>query len=275
MNEIPRNVSSSEPTKWDTLSDIDDDAIDDEEVIDIDPRPNVKHIEFLQDEIEEEKKQIRELVNTYCKDKEGTLVSDDLRVAESNHRSQKEIALDYVRLTESELILIETRDELDKSSKRNEAETFASTQDQFGAGMAIAHDIIGVNKALDDYHLANQRGFFEGWNDRKDALKALKKFGYNDKGPQSEVFSIILQQAKAIRMGIPTKDTQVDDILGRKRICDYQETMLLLEDEATSNSCRNALKKAGYKELPESWSDRNFSTHDIAEMCRIAREAAA
>ncbi len=269
------NSETPKTTDWDILTDTETDAAAGEAYMEVELGNEDEQIKQLKQTIIAEKHSVQTLAKVYCGDTQSSLTSDDLRVAESNYRFRDEVAGDYVRLTDSELNLIETIDERDRGARRAEAEEYVSTHDESGAAMAVAHDIIGVNRALEEYNRAGKRRIVQGWRDRREALGALKKFGYNPDGPQSEVFSLILQQAKAIRLGIPTKDTQVDDMLGRKRACDYQETMLLLSDEATSNNCRRALKKAGYKELPESWSDRNFSTHDIAEMCRIAREAAA
>jgi hypothetical protein len=266
-------------SEWDTVADTEPIVVDtneaDDAFMDLTFKDEEGNIEKLKVDVENDRERLQELAVTYCNDSEKTLTSGELRVAPSNHIPREELRIAYIQLTEQELNLIESEDALDKSPQRKKANEIVSSYNPYDLGTAISREVIGVFRALDNYNRAGDRGLVRGWFDHQEAKNELKKYGYNPKGPQTEVFSLILQQAKAIRYGIPTKDTQVDDMLGRKRACDFQETMILLDDEATAENCRRALKKAGYKKLPESWKDENFSTSDIAEICRIARESAA
>ena len=264
---------------WDTVADTEPIVVDTNEAdgafMEVTFKNEDKNIENLKKDIDNDREKLQDLAVTYCNDSEKTLTSGELRVAPSNHIPRDEMRIAYIQLTDQELNLIESIDSRDKSLKRDDAEEIVSKYNPYDLGTAISREVIGVFRALENYNRAGDRGLVRGWFDHQEAENELKKYGYNPKGPQTEVFSLILQQAKAIRYGIPTKDTQVDDMLGRKRACDFEETMLLLDDEATAENCRHALKKAGYKKLPESWKDENFSTSDIAEICRIARESAA
>ena len=271
-NPEARNEQTT--TDWDILLD-DDNTKTDDAFMEVTFKNEDENIEKLKKDIDSDREKLQDLAVAYCNDSEKTLTSGELRVVESNHIPREEMRTAYIQLTDQELNLIESIDSRNKSSKRDDAEEMVSKYNPYDLGTAISREVVGTFHALESYNRAGENGLIEGWRDRRAAEKELKKYGYNPKGPQSEVFSLILQQAKAMRYGIPTKDTQVDDMLGRKRACDFQETMLLLGDEATADNCRRALNKAGYKKLPESWKDENFSTSDIAEICRIAREGAA
>lgn len=230
-----------------------------------------------------EKQRFQTLAKEYCDDEEGALTSDSLEIHQDRPtRRDERIEEAYHSLTEAELDLVVSEDQRDASSKRLAAEQFADSLNPGDLGWPISHEVTQVSAAIRDLYNIEQNhtarydnNWIKGWlddrHDRRQAMDKLESCGYSPKGEQSEIFSLILQEAKAIQYSVPTKNSNLENVLGRKRACDFQETMLLLSDEQIGDDCRRALKEAGYKKLPERWNDENFSTSEINAICAIAR----
>jgi len=205
------------------------------------------------------------IASEYCDDKEGLLTSDDIKINQDFPTPRSEVVEDaYITLCEAQLKLVEAEDKAEKSTKRTAAEQYADSLDQTALGMRVTHEKIKIHSALS--HI------FRG-EDVREAKKELEKYGYDpDKEKQSDIFHLLLQEAKAIHYGVPTKKSRMDDVLGHKRAADYQETKLLLADETIGRQCRRAIRRAGFHKIPKSWDDEEFSTSDMAEICAIARK---
>lgn len=125
MSELILNFPNSETPKttdWDILTDTEADAAAGEAYMEVELGNEDEQIKQLKQTIIAEKHSVQTLAKVYCGDTQSSLTSDDLRVAESNYRFRDEVAGDYVRLTDSELNLIETIDERDCGARRAEAD---------------------------------------------------------------------------------------------------------------------------------------------------------
>jgi len=223
------------------------------------------------------------LAKELCGDNEGALTSGGLEIYQDRPIKRDErIEQAYCALTEAQLDLLETEDQNAASSKRAAAEQFADSLNPNSLGWPISHEVTQVSAAIRDLHNIEQNrttrydnNWIQGWLDdrrgKREAMDKLESCGYDPSGAQTGIFRLILQEAKAIHYSVPTRHSNIENVLGRKRACDFQETRLILDDETTGANCLRALREAGYKKLPEKWDDENFSTSDMAKICAIAR----
>lgn len=238
-----------------------------------------------------EKQKFQTIAKELCGDTEGAITNGSLEIYQDRPiQRDGSVEKAYCDLTETQLSLLDAEDQFHASPKRADAEQFADSINPGDLGWPIANEVTKVCSALRQLHEVKEKrishetgNWINDWlsdmrdrrQSKREAMDTLESCGYVQGAIQTGIFDLILQEAKAINYSVPTKNSNIENILGRKRACDYQEAKLLLEDEATGASCRRALREAGYKQLPESWNDENFSTSDIAEICAIARESVA
>ena len=238
-----------------------------------DPWAEVAAQEFIKASPDEQKviaakESYKTIAEEFCDDEEHDLTSGKAEISRpAVAERSEEVGEAYTNLTETQIALIENTDTKIDTPQRKEAVEFANSLSLDDLATPIAGDVIKTFHAITALHRAE----VEGKRD-KDAEKELKKLGYNPSGDQDLVFGIILQQAKAITYNVPTKETRIDEKLGYKRAADAKELELLLAEPKIGKKRRRALRKAGFKKLPESWNDEAVSTNSIAKMCLIARE---
>ena len=228
------------------------------------------------------------LAKELCGDEEGVLTSADIHIAQNSYAEKRDPAIGeaYTQLTEYQADLIETVDGQNATPERAAAEEYVKTVNPINYEFAVSHEVVAVSSALRNLYEISQRKFEResavdkatGWIadfcDSRDEKKKLEKLGYNPDGPQTAIFRLILQEAKAIDYGVPTKDSKIETVLGRKRVCDCMELQALLSDEEKGPARRRALAEAGFKKVPEDWRDSDFNTSDIDKMNKIAKKIA-
>ena len=228
------------------------------------------------------------LAQELCSDDKGILTSTDIRIAQNSYAEKRDPAIGeaYTALTESQAELIDAVDKQDATPERAAGIEYVKTVNPINYEFAVSHEVVAVSSILRNLYEISQRKFnresaFEkavGWIydfcDSRDEKKKLERFGYNPDGPQTAIFSLILQEAKAIDYGVPTKDSKIEVVLGRKRVCDCMELQALLADGKKGSIRRRALADAGFRKIPESWKDGEFSTSDIDQMNKIVKKAA-
>lgn len=228
------------------------------------------------------------LAKELCGDEEGVLTSTDIHIAQNSYAEKRDPAIGeaYTQLTEYQADLIETVDGQNATPERAAAEEYVKTVNPINYEFAVSHEVVAASSALRNLYEISQRKFEResavdkatGWIadfcDSRDEKKKLEKLGYNPDGPQTAIFRLILQEAKAIDYGVPTKDSKIETVLGRKRVCDCMELQALLSDEEKGPARRRALAEAGFKKVPEDWKDSEFNTSDIDKMNKIAKKIA-
>ena len=248
--------------------------------------PESEEIKQLQMAVIAKRDSYQTLAVSLCKDSEGCLTSSEARIAQDAYAEKRDPAIGeaYAELTETQAELIEEQDKENDSPARAAAKEYIDSINPINYEFAISHEVVAVSAALGQLHDIAERkknregaaekvgGWIQDFCDTRDTTNVLKKYGYREEGPQSGIFSLILQEAKAIRYGVPTKNSRIEGALGRKRIYDYMELNDLLSSEQTGRSCRRALAEQGYKKFPTDWKDSDFSTCDIVAMCAIARD---
>jgi len=248
--------------------------------------PESAEIKTLRLEIAAKRNHYQTLAERLCEDSEGCLTSDKAFIAHDAYAAKRDPAIGeaYADFTDSQAKLLEAQDKENGNPERSAAEEYINTLNPINYEFSISHEVVAVSAALGQLHDISERkknregavakigGWIQDFCDTRNVTNTLKKYGYNPDGPQSGIFDLILQEAKAIRYGVPTKDSRIEGALGRKRIRDYTELNALLSSEDNGANCRRALAGAGYKKYPTDWKDRDFSTCDISKMCAIARD---
>ena len=240
-----------------------------------DPWAGVAAQEFIKASPEEQKviaakESYRTIAEDFCDDKEHDLTSGKAEIANPAVAERDEkVGEAYTNYTEAQIELIDNIDSKIDSPQREKAKEFADSLSPDSLATPIASEVVKTFHAINILHRAEAEG---NKRDAKDARKELEKLGYNPDGHQDRIFGIILQQAKAISYSVPTKDTRIEEKLGHERAMDAKELELLLAEPKIGKKRRRALRKAGFKKLPEGWNDEKVSTNDIAKMCLIARE---
>ena len=111
------------------------------------------------------------------------------------------------------------------------------------------------------------KGFFKKLSHNRmarETMDELERFGF-DPSRRSES-----SEAEAYSASRLSSLETVD--FAKQRAEDYAE-MAALTRGKNGRAVRKALKKHGFKELPKDWSDKNFTTHEIATMDQVARGA--
>lgn len=99
----------------------------------------------------------------------------------------------------------------------------------------------------------------------EERIKELTRYGYDaNRGQDSSVYKELTQVIKF-------NNYQQAAEIGKHRAADWKSLDIALRSD-DARKVKKALKKAGYKKLPESWNDDNFTTYEIQQMSQIAQD---
>ncbi|MBR3270039.1 hypothetical protein IKG07_02200 [Candidatus Saccharibacteria bacterium] len=125
-----------------------------------------------------------------------------------------------------------------------------------------------LKKRYDKWHEPGYKeptGFFEKREHKKmveETMKELSRFGFD---PSRRTTSPTIEM---YGQKTPSGSEVLD--FGKSRAADYSELTTLASGKY-SRAVRKALKKQGFGDMPKDWSDKDFTTHEIALMSQVAQ----
>lgn len=211
--------------------------------------------------------------------------ADVISVPEQHRRqTNPDLAPAYTELTRRERQVMRAEEDCIKTPEHEAAIAFVDKLSDYELQNGVSNESLEVASAFRNINLLEDKDhqnriygdrwiqqYLDNRRDMKEHLATLKKYGYNPKGEQPEVFKLIAQDAKAHLLGIFTQEDETPVTLARERARSYEELRLISERDTSAVS--RALRHAGFKEMPNDWRDKEFSTYEIVRMCEVAREA--
>lgn len=129
----------------------------------------------------------------------------------------------------------------------------------------------GLKKRYDKWHESGYKeptGFFEKRKHKKmveETMRELARYGFD---PSHRTISPTVEMYE--QKGRQSNSEALD--FGKSRAADYSE-LTTLATGRYGKAVKKALKKQGFDGAPKDWSDKGFTTHEIALMNQIAQSA--
>lgn len=102
-------------------------------------------------------------------------------------------------------------------------------------------------------------------------ITELKRHGYYDDGGKQSSTFIALKDFNKV---LPTNPKSLELLMKTRQL--HEELLYEYTHDENGKECRDAmkaLKKAGFKKMPNSFDDENFTAHEITTMMQLAKAA--